>query len=97
MNPTLQLLFAKKESLRGEISNLKLNDQNEEAEIAEEKLEVILEDIAEIVAKKNTETVREYLSEGNDGMEGFTHFTHLGFEKEIVSKEYHRSTSCQKR
>ena len=72
INPNLQLLFTKKEKLQGEIAKLKSNDQNEEAEKAQDELEIVMEKISEIVAEKNIETVKNYLGVDNDGMEGFT-------------------------
>ena len=72
INQTLQSLFSKKEKLQGEIAQLQANDKTDESENALDELEIVQEGIAEIVAQKNVETVKEYFLDDDDGMEGFT-------------------------
>ena len=84
IDPELEALFERKENLN---TFLTLHDEDEDGfEKNRENLESVLEEIAEICAKKNKDTVREYIGQADDGLEGFNQAKTWTLNKKLSPK-----------
>ena len=83
-NKELEKLFEKKEAIK---TYLTLNDNTDEKYYEKkEELENVFEDIAEICAKDNKDTVKRYLGETDDGIDGFNQAKTWALKKKLSPK-----------
>ena len=93
-NKELEKLFEKKEAIK---TYLTLNDNTDEKYYEKkEELENVFEDIAEICAKDNKDTVKRYLGETDDGIDGFNQAKTWALKKKLSPKNIEEPPMAKK-
>ena len=86
LQPELEMLFQKKESLKSKIALKENLEEFVEAMDLGEELNLVNEEIASICANKNQSIVNDYLGDKNDTLEGFTQAKTWSMKKKLAPK-----------
>ena len=83
-DPGLEKLFEEKQVLKTYLATH--DDNDEQVEEKTQKLDKVMDDIADICALKNKEIVEEYLGKNDDGLEGYNQAKIWALKKKLAPK-----------
>ena len=86
INPDLEELFKKKESLRARIAAAENDDEYMKSEELHEELEHVIELISQLCSDKNKKIVEDFIGDFDTGMEGFNQIKTWALKKKLAPK-----------